>query len=440
MKKKTLFVLFVLILLILGGMGSWYFSKSKNPVPPDMGPQGPPPVDINWDQPYVFGKQGYEPGLVVDSKGIMYYTAHKNLDDKTSWDYLASWFFTSRDNGKTWYSPTDPMPLGRKWQRYLGDEGDIAVDGQDNIYFVDTYLVDNHLHVWDGQGDWQYSEHVQKTGGMDDRPWITAQGTKILHYLGNNGGEVDGGRYWYYRSTNGGRTWERYIPVPGNGWALVDAERKGEHAYIISESEVDAPADILLYVTSDSGQTWNWDKPITIAHRDGPGREYPIVCAGPEGQVWALWNDASGGVDNGTQIFVGWSVDYGMTWNYSNITPFSGYFDYPALNVGDDGSLAVAFYATDDLPVSDKSEWYVMGAMQRDAALDPIKFNFSRADPKPVYVGSNLHALHDFFEIGVGPDGYLNIAYQYYVGPDNGRSDLYFVRGTLPDNQTAQTP
>jgi hypothetical protein len=437
MRRTTVMVLFVLFLLILGGAGSWYFSKYKNPMPPSTGPQGPPPIDVLWDQPYVFGKQGYEPGLVSDSQGMMYYTAHKNLDDKTSWDYMASWFFTSRDNGKTWYSPTDPMPLGRKWQRYLGDEGDIAVDGQDNIYFVDTYLVDNHLHVWDKTGAWQYSEHVQKTSGMDDRPWISAQGSKVLHYLGNNGQEVNGGRYWYYRSTNGGRTWEKAIPVPGNGWALVDAERDGEHAYIIDESEVDAAADILMYVTSDGGVTWNWDKPIKIAHRDGPGRAYPLVAAGPEGQVWALWNDATDGTENGTQVYLGWSVDYGMTWNYTNITPFKGFFDYFAINVGVDGSLGVAFYGTDDMPVSDKSEWYILGGMQRNAIVDPVHLNFSRADPTPTYVGSNLHALHDLIECAVSPDGYLNVAYQYYIGPENGHSELYFVRGTLPENQTA---
>jgi hypothetical protein len=39
-------------------------------------------------------------------------------------------------------------------------------------------------------------------------------------------------------------------------------------------------------------------------------------------------------------------------------------------------------------------------------------------------------------ECAIGPDGYLNVAYQYYVGPANGQSDLYFVRGTLPQNTT----
>jgi hypothetical protein len=435
-RTRNIFVLIVLAIVIIAAIG-WITTTKQTTNIPIMGPEGPPPVDVLWKPPYVFGKQGYEPGLVSTSTGTLYYTAHKNLDDKTSWDYLASWFFVSTDNGNTWSSPTDPMPLGRKWQHYLGDEGDIGVDGEDNAYFVDTYLLDNHLHVWADKGQWKYSEHIQKSGGLDDRPWISAQGSGILHYLGNNAQEVNGGRYWYYRSTNGGRTWEKSVPVPGNGWGLVDAERNGTHAYIIDESDVDVPADILLYRTDDSGVTWNWNSPIKLGHRDGPGRGFPEVTAGPNGSVYAFWNDATNGTTNGTKMFIGWSSDYGKTWNSTNITPFAGFFDYPTLNAGPEGSLGVTFYATDDLPVSDKSAWYIMGGMQRNAIKDPVHMNFSRADPHPVYVGSDLHALHDLMECAVGPDGYLNVAYQYYVGPANGHSDLYFVRGTLPSNGTA---
>jgi hypothetical protein len=406
----------------------------------DVGDQGsyeeePEPVYLDFDTPYVFNKQGYEPGIAVDSTGALYYTAHKNLDDKSSWDYLASWFFVSTDNGKTWDSPSEPFPRGTLWQTYLGDEGDIAVDGRDNVYFCDTYLIDNHIHVWSDQGQYQYSVRVQKTTGLDDRPWITAQNNGIVHYLGNNAVEVNGGRYWYYRSTNGARTFSLAEPVPGNGWAHIDCERNGEHVYVVSESNTGADADIRMYVSDDEGMTWNWNDPIIVGHRDGPGRQYPIVTALDGGEVWVLWNDAENGVENGTKIFVGRSNDYGMTWDTWNITPFQAFIDYPTINVGPDGALGVAFYATTNLPVSSDSEWYVYGAMDLRASDQDPNLNFSRADPDPVYVGDDLHALHDFFEIVISPDMALNIAYQYYVGPENGHSDMYFVRGTWPEEE-----
>jgi hypothetical protein len=137
--------------------------------------------------------------------------------------------------------------------------------------------------------------------------------------------------------------------------------------------------------------------------------------------------------------------------------------------VGDDGSIAVAFYATETLPVTDDTEWFVYGAMLRpdspfhpwnsnftaqSAAMRDYKqyeskhakdaanvtglnstlfFNFTKGEQGPVSTGTNLHALHDFFEIAVGPDGYLDVAYQHYVGPTNGASELYFVRGMLDE-------
>ncbi|MBN1390307.1 MAG: exo-alpha-sialidase [Candidatus Thermoplasmatota archaeon] len=384
---------------------------------------------VDFQDPYVFNKEGYEPGIAMDSTGAMYYTAHKNLDDKTSWDYLASWFFVSTDDGMTWSSPTDPFPRGTLWQTYLGDEGDIAVDASDNVYFVDTYLIDNHIHVWADQGQYQYSVRVQKTSGLDDRPWITAQGNNIVHYLGNNAVEVNGGRYWYYRSTNGARTFSRPEPVPGNGWAHIDCERNGDHVYVVSESDTGADADILMYVSNDMGVNWNWDDPILIGHRDGPGREYPIVSAQDGGVVWVLWNDAENGVENGTRIFIGRSLDFGQTWMTWEITPFQAFIDYPTINTGPDGSVAVAFYASRDLPITPESEWYIYGGMDLFSSIHDPDINFTIADPTPCYVGDDLHALHDFFEIVIGQDKALNIAYQYYVGPENGRSDLYFVRG-----------
>jgi hypothetical protein len=399
-----------------------------------------PPLDVTWEPVYAFNKEGYEPSIACDSSGALYYTAHKNLDDKSSWDYLASWFFISTDDGKTWDSPTEPFPTGLKWQTYLGDEGDIAVDARDYVYFVDTYLLDNHLHVWRNQGEWAYSERIQKSAGLDDRPWVAAQGDAVVHYLGNNAVEVAGGRYWYYRSINGGRTWEtKGDPVPGNGWAHVDAERYGDHAYVISESEVGREADILMYISDDEGATWNWNSPVTIGHRNGSGRQYPIVSSAPNGLVWALWNDATDANEKGNTVFVGRSKDYGRTWDTWNITPFQGFMDYPTINAGPDGSVAVAFYATTNLPVNPESEWYLYGAMQLDAAEGNLSLNFSIADPTPCYVGDNTHALHDFFEIVITPDKALNIGYQYYIGPENGHSDMYFVRGTIEEEQTVDS-
>jgi len=475
LNKKAIMAILVVLVVIIAGAGLLSFNSPKPPPPGEKVIPVAMPPGVSWNDIYTFNKQGYEPSLMVDSQGYMYYTAHKNLDDKTSWDYLASWFFVGSPDGTSWNSPSQPPVRGQKWKTELGDEGDIAIDGNDRIYFVDTYLVDNHLHVWDSPGVWQYSVRVQKTTGLDDRPWIAAQGDGICHYLGNNGAEANGGRYWYYRSTDGGRIWSRASVIPGNGWGHIDAERKGTHAYIISESDVGVPADILVYPSSDSGASWDFGAPVLVGHRDGNGLSdgFPVwVAAGPNGAVWCMWTDADDPLNNGSRISLGWSWDYGLTWNTSEITPWKGLFLYPTIAVGEDGSIGAAFYATESLPVTEETPWYVYGAMlrpqspfhpananftQQAAAMQEWKayqarhssnatnitglnstlfFNFTKGEQGPVDTGNNMHALHDFFEIAIGPDGYLDVAYQHYVGPANGASELYFVRGTF-DNTTA---
>ena len=475
MKRNALIALIIVAILLIAGAGFLFSGEKRSSAAPVQPVQVALPPAIEWEQCYKFNKQGYEPSIVVDSQGYMYYTAHKNLDDKTSWDYLASWFFVGSPDGKTWASPNQPPLRGQLWKTYTGDEGDLAIDANDRVYFVDTYLVDNHLHVFDSPGVWQYSLRVQKTTGLDDRPWIAAQGSNICHYLGNNAVEVKGGRYWYYRSTTGGRVWSLATSVPGNGWAHIDAETKGTHAYIISEGDVGVPADILVYRSSDSGVTWNFNDPTKVGYRDAPGSipgiaangENVWISAGGNGAVWCLWS-ATDGVETHSRLYVAWSLDYGDNWNSSEITPWAGYFVYPTMDIGDDGTVAVAFYGTNSTPVTDLSEWYLYAGMIRpespfhpanpgfvaqanatQTALqelakrsdDPTNFtnlnstlffNFTKGEDAPCTTGSNLHDLHDFFEIAVGPDGYLNVAYQHFIGPANGNSQLYYVRGTLP--------
>ncbi len=435
--RSPILIIAVIIILLLAAIGIYFATKKEEKI------QEPEiveiePLYVEFGEPYAFGWMGYEPSIASDSMGNLFYTAHKNVDRESenrweTWDNLAaSWFFVSNDDGESWYKPDG------RWQIYLGDEGDIGVDANDWVYYVDTYLRDINIHVFSNGGDLEYSTHYKTSVGIDDRPWVTAHGDGIVHYLGNNAVSMGGGRYWYYRSTNAGITWSQGDIVSGNGWLHIDAERYGEHCYIVKETNVAADQDILIHISDDYGATWNWDQPVYIDHRDGPsgppgeGR-WPVVAAGENGTVFALWGDYEDCAENGSRLFLARSNDYGQTWNTTEITPFKGVHDYPWVAAGPDGSVGVIFYATQDLPVAENSTWYVYGAMQRHADVADIDLNFSIADPTPVYEGDNYHALHDFFECCISPDGALNIAYQYYIGPGNGDSMLYYVRGELPE-------
>jgi len=417
----------------------------SNPGTTTPGANAALPVTLAWAPAIDLKSNGYEPGIAVDSTGILYMTAHKELNRPETWPYPASWMLMSRDGGKSWGSLASPAQVHEK---YVGDEGDIAIDGRDWVYFIDTYLGDNHLHAWSNHGqNWEYSIEQHSTAA-DDRPWLAAQGEGVLHYLGNNGNEVNGGRYWYYRSTDGGLTWTTGLPVLGNGWATIEAERGGAYAYIVTEEDA-SQGDLKVMVSDDQGATWG---PQEVVAKRGAGLRYPVVDVDDAGNVYVLYGEE--GTNGTTEVHLSVSTDHGKTWKTQDITPFKGYLDYPWVNAGPAGVVGVAFYATKDLPLSASSKWFLYGGLAVgadgnasfttagrtfeptvDASGFPV-FDFSIGDPTPAYVGANREALHDFFEVAVGPDGALNVAYMHspvYVesGGEATQTNrlLYFARG-----------
>ncbi|HEV8359594.1 MAG TPA: sialidase family protein, partial [Candidatus Thermoplasmatota archaeon] len=419
--------------------------------PPPVSPPGPEPpaplpstaVNLTFLPPVDLHAIGYEPSIAVDQTGAIYWTAHKDLTKPETWPYPASWFQVSRDNGATWEDPASPTPVLNLPQQFVGDEGDIAVDARGWVYFVDTYLADNHIHVWSDQGrTWQMSQPIQKTTGADDRPWVSAQGDGIVHYLGNNGVVAqDGTRHWYYRSTDAGLTWSPQVFVPGTGWATMDAERAGTNLYIATEAVANGPSDMLVVASHDSGATW--EQPVVVGHRDGESRAYPVVSAAPEGVVWVVWpvcgsaeNCADSGGMEPVNLTLARSLDAGATWTSWNLTVPGYYVDYPTITAGPNGTVAIAFYAA-ATPVNESSAWGLYAAMARAPGNRTPDFTFRLAAPEVVYEGRDLHALHDFFEIAIGPDETLHIGYMH--AEDSTDPEVPVAGGRAPQDYGERT-
>ena len=452
--------LIIIALLLTVGITQGYIEWGDD----DDGGLSSPPAEMVWDEPVMLeralnnplslqdhpnGVIGYEPSIAVDSQGNLYYTAHKDLAWETSWDYLASWFFVSQDGGESWGPPND-WGLFNQGSYWLGDEGDIGIDANDRVYFDDTTLADNWLHVWDDGGDDHVRSQPLGSSGLDDRPWLTAQGDGIVHYLGNWAIDTpdcqgQAGRYWYYRSDDGGLTFSQCLAFPG-GWTHIEAERDGPYTYVVQEA-VDTndgeERDLRVLVSDDTGQTWS--EPLVIGEpAANPPEGFPWISTGPasnDGLVAAIWADAYGGIAGPWRVIVAMSWDHGASWESWDITPFEGLFMYPTIYVGPERTVGVAFYGLEGT-FEAGNQWHLYGAMVQDPEPGtPFKFNL--ADPEPLHTvldfevaTDDFHALHDFFEIAIAPDLSLNIAYQRNVGqhpfePAEEQRYLYFVKGAL---------
>ena len=511
--RRGAIAIVILLLLIFAGVGISNILEDDDDdalTPPDAEgfalrwrepvwlPRDPDCIDDNG-QVYPEYAIGYEPSIAVDAEGNMFYTAHKDLrwagpnggpggfesgvgsmgpyacrqpvlppysseDRDTSWDYYASWFFVTNDGGETWAMPpwgsgTDPSSgQPHASMLYGGDEGDIGIDANQRVYFLDTYLLDNWIHRWDDGGR-EYIDYTSTQGSeaLDDRPWLTAQGDGIVHYLGNSATAIPdcfggSGRYWYYRSDDGGYTFTQCYAMPG-GWSHIDAERDGQHVYVVQEENDGASGDIQVRVSDDTGLTWA-DAQIIAPRESNPPEGFPWISAGPastEGLVATVWADAYGGRTGPWSMGIAMSWDYGVTWEHWDLTPFKGIFEYPNVYVGPNNTVAVAFYGLEGDYVAG-NEWHLYAGMVQDPEPG-TPFQFTVADPHPLHTvteyeetNNDVHALHDLFEIAIDPnDLSLNIAYQYNIGehPFEANEEqryLMFVKGDRAEGLGLSSP
>ncbi len=450
---------------------------------------------------------GYEPSLSIDSQGNLFVTAHKdlrwggegnpfapiiggNLDtwyacqdgEMTSWDYWASWFWISNDGGKTWghgenFNPT-PGNLGNSvvgsaagaGSECLGDEGDIAVDANDVVYYLDTTLEDNWWHMFEDGGTTYISPSVcerMQTMAADDRPWVTAQGDGIIHYLGNSGASPpecsgDVGRYWYYHSETGRAPFSQCYAMPG-GWSTISAQNHGPYVFVAQEDADSSTGIVHVRISDEYGRgtgpspsDGTWQEPVDVGPREGNCPEgYPVVNNNEGGMVVVVWADCPNGNTGAWEMRVAVSYDNGSSWQSWNATAFErGIQMYPFVSITEDQVVSLAFYGLDyDQKNSDDGyvagkDWYLYaGALHHPMEGD--EWDFRIVDPTPLHTvtdyeesSGDTHALHDFFETVMSPDGsWMGIAYQENVGlhpfeENEEQRYIKFIRGDISSSHS----
>jgi len=195
---KSIFGKVILLLVGLAISALVFLSLSRSVVAVNSAVFGQP-VQVTPDP----GK-GYEPAVVVDPYGNIFATAHKENwqlvlgpdPNSPTFTRSMSWAWYSDDGGRTFNDLPGLTALSLE-QHEFGDEGDMAVDDADHLYFVDTNVVDDTITRWNVTDHGRQFMTLDYTRpliptmqAVDDRPWVTAHGDGHVFYFGNEGDKV----------------------------------------------------------------------------------------------------------------------------------------------------------------------------------------------------------------------------------------------------------
>src|ERR1700736_3576188 len=191
---------------------------------------------------------------------------------------------------------------------------------------------------------------------------------------------------------------------------------------------------------------------------DSPTNPAPPVGGATVGSNTAnLFNGAA--IDSAGNIYVSWATpnarnglydiwfassrDHGQTYyGPFKVNPAGLQGNMPWITAGDNGRVAIAFYATtgtEDPTTSVNDQWNVYFAQSLNGADREPVFTVSQASDHVTHkgpicnvgilCGSGTRQLLDFFQIAIGPDGLANIAYAD-TGNSNGTPFVSYARQT----------
>lgn len=337
---------------------------------------------------------GYEPSIVIDDHGVLFVTAHKD-NPVVEQGRMASWLWRSQDDGVNWEDVASPGSI-HELQPAL--EGDIAVDGVGRLYFVDTYLADNTLSVWEESGSrWVSTRPFQGTVGSDDRPWLAAHHDGVVHYLGNSGTEALG-PIQYSRSIDAGLTWSAPVLLPefsfpGPG---IEADPNNDSVYVFGLGD---GGRMIFQASRNRGKTW--DDAVTIANLETwDGSLMESVAVDDAGTIVVAWVDAPSERSRASKIFAAFSYDGGTTFAIHDLTPAAP-LDVWAVTVaaGAPQTFAVLY----DAATREESPDFSLDVLL--TVDNGLTWTAGTVDANATYVG-------DFFQAAFAPSGGLHVAYE----------------------------
>jgi hypothetical protein len=388
---------------------------------------GQQPSDHEWSG---------EPSIAVDKKGTVYVAG-------TCCVGPAAPVWYSNDDGKTFREMETPGHV-REWG--IGAEGDLAVDNDGHVFFIDTYIPGLLASRWSDNGEtWDYTMPAAGTvPGFDDRPWIT-WGNDTLYLYVNHVSHTA-----VYSSTDGGQTWSFNAPLAWRGDfqgqpffpAHLAADRKTGTLWVSGVVDEDGEAVLGSLVSKDGGQTFSESVVTEPQLKGGFSPIFTGMTAVDEsGTGYAAWSTFD---DDHCDVYYAASTNDGKSWNEPvRVNTGKGCATFPWIKATEDGKLAMVWYETpkvekasegqrvlraltagstiyggldialapqDELP--EDAPWYLETAFIHDAADKKPSITRGRVQtPTPLLEGPLGRELWDFFQVDIGPDNRIHIAF-----------------------------
>ena len=410
------------------------------------------------------GGGGAEPNAKVDSYNCLYSAAPGNPD-----------FWKSINNGLSFLAPVNPV--ANETGLTGGDEDIISFPQAsgarpDQLYFADLGIATVHIRKSTNGGATWFAPGTNGAAGevsaSVDRQWMAADrnGADQTLYLMEHEFASQAIRFHAltddtaWSAPASGITTPELIAPPGStlsntnpGPVFIDRNSHMVYgvfnASTVTSNAIGAPTGKLPNIWEAAGAGT-----FTSPTPPGPFTNYPVFrgvfdsptnpappagaqtfgantgnlfCGGTidsSGNIYVAWATPSAR-NNQYQIWFASSHDHGQNfYGPFLISSAAGQATTPWIAAGDNGRVAIVYYATPDTEspnTSTHDRWHVMFAQSLNAADREPVFSVTEAGDHVNHTGpicnvgilcaSGTRNLLDFFQVAIGPDGLANVVY-----------------------------
>ena len=335
-------------------------SASGTTAPPDPPPAqaGPDEITFHNNTMADFSATSGEPIIKVDKQDRIFVTSPFGLSN------TMSLLWRSDDGGRTFIPLGGPAPRDAVFGPGGGDT-DVDFDDRNRLYYVDLSGACVTAAVSEDGGNTfppERTNHVtcvsdsNPGAAIDDRQWIAAVGDGTAYATWRN---LQGGNFWMFKTTDGGRTWDkgrRLGTVGQSGPLRVD---KTKRRVVVGGEEKEATFLYQIYYNGNPGTSIRMFRVMDIegsapvvndlpiySMQNGPiSNVFPVLAVDTAGNLYAAWSESGGPSGTSHRVFMATSTDRGNTWSpRKQVSALTGTNIMPWLVAGDPGRANVVWY------------------------------------------------------------------------------------------------